>query len=65
MRRRGNVVGHAPAWREMDAGASRLHSHAGAWGGAVICPPDQTKEYVFKRITDYVDLETIKTLRDI
>ncbi len=31
-RRRGNVVGHAPAWREMDAGASRLHSHAGgAW----------------------------------
>jgi len=30
-RRRGNVVGHAPAWREMDAGASRLHFHAGAW----------------------------------
>ncbi len=39
---------------------------------AVICPPDKTKEYVFKllvnynkRIIDYVNLQTIKTLRDI
>jgi len=30
-RQRGNAVSHAPALRERDAGASRRHSHAGAW----------------------------------
>jgi len=30
-RQRENAVGHAPALRERDAGASRRHSHAGAW----------------------------------
>jgi len=30
-RQRGNAVGNAPALRERDAGASRRHSHAGAW----------------------------------
>ncbi len=28
---------HAPALRERDAGASRLHSHAGAWEREEIC----------------------------
>jgi len=30
-RQRGNAVSNAPTLRERDAGASRRHSHAGAW----------------------------------
>jgi hypothetical protein len=39
---------------------------------AVVCPPDKTKEYVLKllvnyskTLVDYVELDNIKTLRDI